>query len=592
MAKFAIECPKCSSVNTASDFVFAKKVIKCGTCGREINIKENRLVSKVCPHCNHVFVYDVAKSKDKRCPHCSQKIHINDLATVKYSLTELSCPQCACTIEVDKTKESAFCPVCDVQIDVQKELAKQKLVNDTGVSVIQYEGDNSTFVWKHPIENFNYGSQLIVHESQEAVLFVSGEALDTFGPGRHTLDTQNVPVLKSIYSLPTEPQTPFHCEVYFINKAVQMGLKWGTDSRVRFIDPVTGIPLDIGASGEMNLQVSDARRLLIKLVGTTGGLASKDILCATTDTDGTVHRTLKSYFRAPLMTEIKAYLASAIKMMNINIFEIDSKLGILSEALRERVSARFEEYGLSVTEFFVTNVVLPEDDRNFREIKELISAAYIGVKKEEVQANIATAARERQIIEEQTKAQLELIRAQGEAEAARMRGMAEADVMRAKGYSQKDVLDTEVQKAYAEGIGNMGGSGSGDGTGGGIGADMIGLFAGMKMAESVADRLGSVMGSQPAQPATTQSAAPAAATWSCACGESANTGRFCMSCGAPKPVADEGWTCSCGQTGNRGKFCSECGAPKPQADERWTCSCGPAGNRGKVCAECGAPKEQ
>ena len=292
------------------------------------------------------------------------------------------------------------------------------------------------------------------------------------------------------------------------------------------------------------------------------------------------------------MTEIKAYLASAIKMMNINIFEIDSKLGILSEALRERVSARFEEYGLSVTEFFVTNVVLPEDDRNFREIKELISAAYIGVKKEEVQANIATAARERQIIEEQTKAQLELIRAQGEAEAARMRGMAEADVMRAKGYSQKDVLDTEVQKAYAEGIGNMGGSGSGDGTGGGIGADMIGLFAGMKMAESVADRLGSVMGSQPAQPVTTQSAAPAAATWSCACGESANTGKFCMSCGAPKPQADEGWTCSCGQTGNRGKFCSECGAPKPQADESWTCSCGQAGNRGKFCAECGAPKEQ
>lgn len=589
MAKFAIECPKCSSVNTASNFIFAKKVIKCGTCGSDINIKENSLVSKVCPHCNHVFVYDVTKGADKRCPNCSEKIHVQDMATVKYSLTEMSCPQCACTIEVDKTKPEAFCPVCDVQIDVKRELAKQKLVTDTGISVIQYEGDNSTFVWKHPIENFNHGSQLIVHESQEAVLFLSGEALDTFGPGRHTLDTQNIPVLKKVYSLPTAPQTPFHCEVYFINRAVQMGLKWGTDSRVRFIDPVTGIPLDIGASGEMSLQVSDARRLLVKLVGTTGGLTNKEILCASSDADGTVHRTLKSFFRAPLMTEVKAYLASAIKAMNINILEIDSKLGILSEALRERVTARFEEYGLTVPEFYVTNVVLPEEDRNFQEIKNLISAAYIGVKSEEVKANIASASRERQIIEEQTKAQLELIRAQGEAEAARMRGMAEADVMRAKGYSQKDVLDSEVQKAYAEGIGNMG-SGSGSGAGGGIGADMVGLFAGMKMAESVADRLGGVMGGQ--STATPTPTAPTAPTWRCNCGESANVGRFCMACGAPRPSEDGTWTCSCGHSANRGKFCAECGAPRPVEDGTWTCSCGHSANVGKFCAECGAKKPE
>ena len=55
------------------------------------------------------------------------------------------------------------------------------------VSVIKYEGDNNTFVWKHPCEDFNTGTQLIVHESQEAVFFMNGRALDTFGPRRHTL---------------------------------------------------------------------------------------------------------------------------------------------------------------------------------------------------------------------------------------------------------------------------------------------------------------------------------------------------------------------------------------------------------------------
>ena len=56
-------------------------------------------------------------------------------------------------------------------------------------SVIKYEGDNSTFIWKHPCEDFNTSSQLIVHESQEAILFLNGQALDLFGPGRHTLET-------------------------------------------------------------------------------------------------------------------------------------------------------------------------------------------------------------------------------------------------------------------------------------------------------------------------------------------------------------------------------------------------------------------
>ena len=171
-----------------------------------------------------------------------------------------------------------------------------------------------------------------------------------------------------------------------------------------------------------------------------------------------------------------------------------------------------------------------------------------------------------------------------------MRGMAEADVMRAKGYSQKDVLDTEVQKAYAEGIGNMG-SGTGSGGGGGIGADMINLFAGMKMAENVADRLGSVMGAPTGavQPSPVQ---PSAAAWSCPCGENGNIGKFCMSCGSPKPAADEGWTCACGQTGNKGKFCMECGSPKPVADEGWTCACGQTDNKGKFCMGCGEKKPQ
>ena len=91
--------------------------------------------------------------------------------------------------------------------------------------IIKYEGDNSTFIWKSPIEDFNTGTQLIVHESQEAIFFMNGQALDLFGPGRYTLETQNIPLVRKFLNKPTDDQTPFHCEVYFINKTEQMSIK-------------------------------------------------------------------------------------------------------------------------------------------------------------------------------------------------------------------------------------------------------------------------------------------------------------------------------------------------------------------------------
>lgn len=611
MAKFALECPKCGSLNTASTFILSKKVIQCGHCGEEINVKTSRMTSKKCPNpnCGKIIVCDQAKLKGKVCSSCGTPLE--NSATAEYKITEIVCPQCNCQIEVDKTKDTAYCPICDMGINIKEAIAKSNIVKDGGISVIKYEGDNSTFVWKHPIEDFNMGSQLIVHESQEAIFFFNGEALDSFGPGRYTLQTENLPVLKKAFNISTGMQSPFHAEVYFINKTVQMGIKWGTDSRVRFIEPNTGIPLDIGASGEMNLQVLNARQLLFKLVGTTGGLSRDQILSVSGGSSDLYNESseynnnrniyadkknsgwsqiIKGLFKPMIMTTVKANLASAIKTQKLNILEIDEQLEVLSESLRKKVTVAFEEYGLCVPQFYVTNVSLPEDDKNFKKIRELLASSYLGIREAEVKADIVAAQRKIEVEKEATltelaksKAERTRIDAQAEADRLRYEGFAEAEVMAAKGYSQKDVIQAEVQKAYAEGIGNLGGNGA---TGGGIMSDVLGLGIGMAAVGNVSDKMNNIMknfsdGQEKVERDDNSG-------WTCSCGNVGNSGKFCSECGKEKPKL---WICTyCGAKGNSGKFCSECGKEK---QELWEClHCGVKGNSGKFCSECGKPKEK
>lgn len=555
MGKFALECPKCGTLNTASTFILAKKVIKCGTCSTEINVKQSRMISKKCDRCEKVFVWDQAKSKSA-CPACGNSFDAT-AATAKYQLVTINCPQCACSVEVRKDIENPSCPVCDCVIDVSKEIAKQSLVNDSSISVIQYEGDNSTFVWKHPIEDFNLGSILNVHESQEAIFFSNGEAFGPYGKGQHILSTENLPILKKIYDLPTGSQSPFHAEVYFINKTIHAGLKWGTDSRVNFIDPITNIPFDIGANGTLDLQVCDSRKLLIKLVGTVNSLKDETVLASKTTPDGVISHTLPSYFKSPLMTIVKSNLARIIRDERINILEIDSHLDVMSEAMEKLVSPRFEEYGIKVVHFYISHFDLPTDNGAFQDVVRLMTEAYTRVTQANVNKDVAIAEGGAKIAEKEIEARLKLIQAQTEAEITRQKGYAEADVMRQKGVTGKDYIDLEAQKAWAEGIGKMGSSGGT--SGGGAASGIVEAMAGFKMAEKMFDKFDSATSSNQQQTVTQ----PTASTWVCpSCGESLNTKNFCMNCGSARPTPNVEWVCpQCGDK-NTKRFCSNCGFQK------------------------------
>lgn len=443
--------------------------------------------------------------------------------------------------------------------------------------VIKYEGDDTAFIWKHPCEDFNTLSQLIVHEGQEAILFRDGQALDLFGPGRYTLETQNIPMLGKGLKKITGGATPFQCQVYFINTTSHMSIKWGTDSKVRFLEPELGIPLEIGACGEMDLRITNGRRLLLKLVGTMSGIAWEEEGSGFT-------KSLKSCFRPLISTAVKTELADSIRREKIDILEVDRHLMALSEDLRRTILPGFEDYGLTISRFYITNVLLPETDPNFRRMRELRTVT-MQTRTAEAEATIVAAERKAELERQATKTEIarqeaerELIRAQVEAQSVRLAGMAEAEVMRAKGYSQRDVLQAEVQKAYAEGLGSMTISG-----GGGVTGDMIGLGVGLAAAGAVSGQVGEMFKGIAPQPVGQPTGAVCAK-----CGSQLPEGsKFCLNCGERVVAAiPEGMVVcpDCGETVHQGKFCPACG-------HRFVTVCPNCGGQlpagAKFCLECG-----
>lgn len=379
--------------------------------------------------------------------------------------------------------------------------------------IIKYEGDNSTFIWKHPCEDFNSLTQLIVHESQEAIFFMNGQALDLFGAGRYTLETQNIPRLAKVLNRMTGDQTPFHCEVYFINKTEQMSIKWGTDSKVQYIEPTYGFPIAIGASGEMSLRVADSRKLLVKVVGTESNLSQQKLI---------------ALFRGFLMTRVKTYMAQTIKNNAINIFEIDENLASFSANIHKLLIPDFADYGLALERFFVTNIVKPDGERQYEKFKELHFRQY---------ADIAEA---------KLRQQTEIINAETAAQKVVIDSKAQATKRAQEGYTyqQERGFDVAEKVAQNEAVGQFTNMGVGLGTMAGVGGAVAGVVGG-----TVKEAVNSA--TEPAK---------------------ADDGIVCPKCGAKLPKEAK-FCFVCGEKIEKPAVCPTCGAPLPEG-AKFCLNCG------------------
>jgi membrane protease subunit (stomatin/prohibitin family) len=186
-----------------------------------------------------------------------------------------------------------------------------------------------------------FGAQLTVRDSQAAVFFYQGKALEAFGPGRHTLKTANIPILTKILSIPWAMKSPLRAEVYFVNMKVFTNLKWGTRDPVAFKDNELGL-VRLRAFGVFNLQVVQPVLFINRMVGTQGLFTTEAI---------------EEYLNRVIVSRFNDYMGEILD----SILHLPQKYDELSAGLSKRVQEDFSHFGLQLTHLYMNSITPPQE---------------------------------------------------------------------------------------------------------------------------------------------------------------------------------------------------------------------------------------
>lgn len=252
------------------------------------------------------------------------------------------------------------------------------------IDVLKWDAMPNVFAFHHPNAELNTKTQLIVKESQEAVFQKEGLFYGPLLPGRHVLDTKNIPFLtKFVTTFVSKGHSPYTAEVWFVSKAVPLNVKWGTTDPILIEDPLYHIALPIRAFGQYGIAITDSCKFLARLVGRVPAFTEK---------------VLASYFKGVIVTYAKEAIAKEMTEGNCSLLHIGTKLEAISKSLENRISEALVDYGVELRMFMVNSISTDENDSSVVQLRKALA------KKAEMQIIGYTYAQERSFDTMQTAA--------------------------------------------------------------------------------------------------------------------------------------------------------------------------------------------
>lgn len=223
------------------------------------------------------------------------------------------------------------------------------------VDVVKCEMTDVEFCRKFPSSDLRLGSQLVVHPSQKAFFVKGGKIYDSFDPGTYTLSTNNIPLLNAVVKLPFGGDTPFQAEVWFINLTTKLDMKWGTTSPVMLEDPKYNVIVPIRAYGQYGIKISNPIVFLTNIVGNMSSFSAFK---------------LHEYFKGQLLMNLNNALSTKVDIEKFSILEINNHLLELSEHCEKNINIAFEKYGISLSDFTIMSINVPDNDPSVQKLKE------------------------------------------------------------------------------------------------------------------------------------------------------------------------------------------------------------------------------
>lgn len=205
------------------------------------------------------------------------------------------------------------------------------------------EDSKNCIIYKFPMDGreIQYGSKLVVRESQVAIFMNKGKIADVFGPGTHTLKTSNLPILTQLLALPFGFKSPFVADVFFVNTKQFTAQKWGTSAPISMRDKEFG-SIRVRGFGSYAFKVSDPALFLKEVAGTTSNFSTEDV---------------EDFLRSHLVSSISDTIAEA----KISALDLASNLGEFSKTAKENAKDAFSELGLQLTKLIIESLSFPEE---------------------------------------------------------------------------------------------------------------------------------------------------------------------------------------------------------------------------------------
>lgn len=219
------------------------------------------------------------------------------------------------------------------------------------------QGKITIYAFRFPETNLSTYTQLIVQESQEAILFSKGQLVGKFGPGKHTLNTENLPVLRSMFGFPFGGKNPFTAEVWFVNKLQPYNIDWEID-KMAIHDTDYNTQLPLVAKGRYGLKITDAEKFLLKIVGTKNEFNQDN---------------LTEQFFGEFSTKTKSTILQYMLKHRIGYKQISAYLDSLSEYLKGTMQSFWENLGFELTKFYITSIEIDCSSPEGARVLEAIS---------------------------------------------------------------------------------------------------------------------------------------------------------------------------------------------------------------------------